>query len=316
MPGPRLISTWSFSRRGHASAGDVLAGGGSSLDAVEAVCRCAESDPQVDSVGYGGLPDRSGVVSLDGCVMLSPRAAGSVCNVRRHRHPVTIARAVMERTPHLMLAGPGADEFADELGFPRETVLADVARSRYEAWRQDPTAIDQSRDAALLRPLDDGVGGALFGAPDERRWAGHDTVGVLALDTAGIMAGACSTSGTPFKRPGRIGDSPIFGHGLYVDPAAGGATATGTGELMMGVCASFLVVEEMRRGATTLAALRTTLERIRDGGPLKPEDQVALIAMRPDGTVAAGALRPGFRYVLSADTRCAVREPELVLIPE
>ena len=184
----------------------------------------------------------------------------------------------------------------------------------------------------LVRPTDTGSGGQLFGsehakppapadlrqAADESRWDGHDTIGTLALDGAGTLAGACSTSGTPFKLPGRVGDSPIIGHGLYVDTASGGgaATATGTGELIMAVCASFLVVESMRRGASPLEAIRVALERITSRAALKPHHQVALLALDHAGGWASGALRPGFLCSVRDRDGSRVVEPNFVLVSE
>jgi len=150
---PILLSTWPFSLAANAAAWPALAAGGSSLDAVESVCRIVEDDPAIESVGYGGLPDRSGLPSLDGCVMQAPARCGSVCAIRRHRHPVSIARRVMEATPHVMLSGPGADEFADRQGFPEEPLLAPAAREKYQAW--------------------------IAAQKDEPPPGGHDTVGVL-----------------------------------------------------------------------------------------------------------------------------------------
>jgi isoaspartyl peptidase/L-asparaginase-like protein (Ntn-hydrolase superfamily) len=174
-------------------------------------------------------------------------------------------------------------------------------REAWERWRTNPAASDaaaaQARDRSL-RPVDTGdpTAGALFGAHlrGERRWHGHDTIGSLARAPDGRLAGACSTSGTPWKVPGRVGDSPIIGHGLYVDPEAGSATATGTGELIMGVCGSFLAVEEMRRGAAPLEAAQAAVERIGRSFRIEPQHQAAFVVMGRDGTVAAAALRQGF----------------------
>ncbi|MHC5023306.1 MAG: isoaspartyl peptidase/L-asparaginase [Planctomycetota bacterium] len=321
-----LLSTWSFGRRGHEAAWPELASGGSSLDAVEAACRAVEADPEVDSVGYGGLPDRDGHVTLDGCIMVAPDQCGSVCAIRRHRHPVSIARQVMERTAHVMLAGAAADDFADACGFEPAPLLSDAARQAWTQWMRDPKPIDQSADAAYApaRPQDQAGAGRLFPftplpspppAPnDEDRWKHHDTISVLALDARGALAGACSTSGTPFKQPGRIGDAPVIGHGLYVDPACGAAAATGTGELITGVCGSFLVVELMRAGRPPLEAVVEVLRRIRDAFDLQPEHQVALIALAPDGGHAAGALRPGYRSALRTPERDEIIEPDVVLM--
>jgi isoaspartyl peptidase/L-asparaginase-like protein (Ntn-hydrolase superfamily) len=309
-----MFSTWSFAARGHAAAWPALAGGGASLDAVEAAARVVESDPDVDSVGYGGLPDAAGDMSLDGCVMLSPERCGSVCAVRRHLHVVSLARRVMEDTPHVMLAGPDADDFADDLGMPEQDLLAPEARARWERWRRDPQVVDQSLDRGYAppRPIDTGAGGRLF-APDEP--GGHDTVSVLALDGAGHLAGSCSTSGTPFKSPGRVGDSPIIGHGLYVDPGVGAAAATGTGEMVMGLCSSFHVVEEMRRGATPNEAVRAALERIPTSFTIEPHHQVAIIALHRDGRRAAAALHDGFKSVVTDEAGTRVEDPDVVVLP-
>lgn len=244
-------------------------------------------------------------------------------------HPVSVARRVMERTDHVMLAGPDADDFADREGIVAAELLSPEARAAWEAWRSQPPApVDQSRDRSLirLRPIDGGLAsdGRLFGrtpgsladATGEARWKHHDTIGTLAIDKRGVMAGACSTSGMPFKLPGRVGDSPIIGHGLYVDPAVGGATATGAGELLIGVCGSFLAVEYMRQGKSPVEATRLVVERIRDSYELRPQDQVALIALRADGAWGAAALRPGFLAASRDDRGVALAPPATVVLPE
>ncbi len=321
---PLLLSTWSFSSRGNEAAWPGLIAGGAALDAVEACCAVVDAAPDVDSVGYGGLPDASGRVSLDGCVMLSPSRCGSACALRRHLHPVSVARKVMERTSHVMLAGSDADDFADAAGLPPAELLEPEAKAAWERWKAQPGPVDQSRDRlAGLRPVDSGGAhdGRLFErtgglSADEARWRNHDTIGTLCIDTHGTLAGACSTSGMPFKVPGRVGDSPIIGHGLYCDPAAGAATATGAGELVMGVCGSFLAVESMRRGASPLEAVVEVLERIRSAYTLEPHHQVALIALRPDGSWGAAALRSGFRIAVRDPAGSRIVEPGATLFPD
>ncbi|MDH3584862.1 MAG: N(4)-(beta-N-acetylglucosaminyl)-L-asparaginase, partial [Phycisphaerae bacterium] len=254
---PIVLSTWSFGRVANQAAWPVLEAGGSSLDAVEAGCRAVEADPAVDTVGVGGLPDRTGQVSLDACVMVSPDRCGGVCFVRNYPHPVSIARAVMEGTPHVMLAGEGAERFAAEQGFDTAPLLSEAGRQRLAQWERN--VVRAGGDRGIYSA---GANVEEGGAVDPNRF--HDTVGVLALDREGQLAGACSTSGQPFKLPGRVGDSPIIGQGLYVHPEHGAAVATGTGELVMGVCGSFLAVEQMRRGATPLEAGTELLERVQE----------------------------------------------------
>ena len=317
---PCIASTWSFSTRGNASAWAALSAGGDPLDAVLEACRVAEEDPGVDSVGFGGLPDAAGRVSLDGCVMRSPAECGSACGLRRHLHPARVARLVMERTPHVMLVGEAADEFADLHGEPARELVSDGARESWERWRAAPPTLDeaaaQARDRAL-RPVDTGKpgAGALFGmhSGNEARWHDHDTIGSLALGADGRLAGACSTSGMPWKVPGRVGDSPIIGHGLYVDPEVGAATATGTGELIMGVCGAFLAVEEMRRGATPLEAARAVVERIGRSYRIEPHHQTAFVVLGRDGTMGAAALRAGFLVAVRAPAGERLEPPGFTL---
>jgi len=350
----RLITTWSFGLRCAQHPWQLLCAGGAALDAVEATCVAAESDPAIDSVGFGGLPDREGRVTLDGCVMLSPRRCGSVCAVTITPHPVAVARRVMERTPHVMLAGPGADAFAAEQGLarPDQPLLAPGAEAAWREWRREGRVPDQSKDrnatggaagARSLRPIDGGLlsSGSLFSAsagaesssdsvgshvaapppgldaPDPNRH--HDTIGVLALDSAGVLAGACSTSGTPYKLPGRVGDSPIIGHGLYVDPRVGAASATGAGELIMGVCGSFAVVERIRQGKDPRSAIEEVLHRIAADGEVQPHQQVAFIALAVDGRWASGALKSGYKTTIFAGgsgAKGSIAEPDVVLRPD
>jgi L-asparaginase/N4-(beta-N-acetylglucosaminyl)-L-asparaginase len=204
----------------------------------------------------------------------------------------------MERTKHSMLVGSLADDFADAQGLPSETILADSAKAKWEAWKKSNTP------PVPPPPLDVGTG-ELFGS--------HDTIGTLAIDSGGSLAGSCSTSGMAWKVPGRVGDSPIIGHGLYVDPQRGAATGTGHGELISGICGSFLIVELMGRGATPVEAIHDTLARLAECWPLDKDHQVAFIATTPSGTYAAGSLRAGFKYSVCDGTPCRIRDPEIVL---
>lgn len=319
MPQPLILSTWSFGMKSNAAGWPVLTGGGSALDAVEQACRFVERDASVDSVGYGGLPDRTGRVSLDGCIMLSPSQCGSVCFVRKFMHPVSIARRVMEKTPHVMLAGQGAEDFALSQGFEVEELLSPEAAARYEEKRAELQAnpsLEYRRVIGAANREERGRGtgdskksdsGLLPPEPP------HDTVGVLAIDSRGQLAGACSTSGLPMKHAGRVGDSPIIGHGLYVHPKHGAAVATGNGELVMGTCGSFLAVECMRRGATPEQALRECMARHIESFDLNESHQIGMIALTPAGHWAHLSLRPGYRTAIRSGAQNELIESVAVL---
>ncbi|MFW5653303.1 MAG: isoaspartyl peptidase/L-asparaginase, partial [Planctomycetota bacterium] len=244
-----------------------------------------------------------GEVSVDGCVMLSPQRSGAVCSVRGFNHPVSLARRVMDHTSHLLLAGHGAEAFAREQEFPESTMLTEEAEAQWRSWQTDESRLrDDPRFKGWLpaRNIEErrGYSGAEETSDEDVRPAHDrpsDTVGVLAIDADGEMAGACSTSGMAFKRPGRVGDSPIIGHGLYVEPGVGAAVGTGAGELIMSVCGAFLAVEELRRGASPHAAALTVIERIAALHDLRDEHQAVLLVMTPDGAWSAAALRPGYR---------------------
>jgi N4-(beta-N-acetylglucosaminyl)-L-asparaginase len=300
MPDPLILSTWSFGKRANAAAWPILASSGSALDAVETACRDAEDDLSNHTVGVGGYPDRDGNVSLDASIMLSPKQRGAVAAVRRFAHPVSIARRVMQRTPHVLLAGEGAEQFAREQGFEETQLLTDQARRAWEEWKK---ATPQA-SSGPGRP----IGNIEEGMPS------HDTIGVLAIDSSGTIAGACSTSGLRFKLPGRVGDSPIIGHALYVDPAVGAAVATGHGELVMSVCGAFLAVECMRGGASALDAAVQVQKRIAASFDLTSDDQVGIIVLHRSGEWRSAALRSGFKVAVRNADGDQVREPDHVLL--
>ena len=298
MNTPLLISTWSFSLPIIETEFSKLLKTGSALDVVESCARTAESDESIDSVGFGGLPDREGRCTFDAAVMISPSESGAVCGMERHLHPVSIARLVMNETEHSMLAGSLADDFADSHGLESTSILSERAKTKWETWKKSNTP------PVPPPPLDLGTG-ELFGS--------HDTIGTIAIDSAGTMAGSCSTSGMAWKVPGRVGDSPIIGHGLYVDPQRGAATGTGHGELISGICGSFLIVELMGRGASPKDAIYETLSRLAQCWPLQKEHQVAFIATTPSGEFASGALRTGFKYSVCHGTSALILDPDIVL---
>lgn len=331
-----LVGTWSFSLAAieagwrrladlpASTDGDAHPDGDRLLDAIEAACRHADLDPEVDSVGFGGLPDASGRMSLDGAIMRSPLRFGGVCGLRRHLHPVTVARLVMDRTEHRLLCGEDADDFADAHGLETVELQAPEARAAFAAWQAHQTdgAIDPTGDARL-RPVDPGLGGPgggrLFRPGDPPAGAapfGHDTIGVLGRTEDGELAAGCSTSGLPFKVPGRVGDSPIAGHGLFVEPGVGLATATGTGELISGISASFLAVETLRRGGSVLDAAREVVRRTEAMGDLREHHQVAVIVMDPEGRIGSAALRPGFVLAVRDADGGRLCDPDFVQRPD
>jgi L-asparaginase/N4-(beta-N-acetylglucosaminyl)-L-asparaginase len=275
---PVVVSTWRHGLPANVAAWAVLDDGGSALDAVEAGVAVPEADPEVRTVGLGGRPDRSGTVTLDACVMDERGRCGAVAALRRIPHPTSVARAVMEETPHVMLAGDGALAFAREQGFEETDLLTEQSEQDWEKWKKEQT------EAARPEP----------NIEDETGATNHDTIGLLALDADGHLSGACTTSGTAWKRPGRVGDSPMIGAGLYVDDEVGAACATGWGEAVIRVAGSHLAVEAMRQGAAPRAACRRVIERVA-ALPVDPSDaQVGVLALRNDGAIGAYSLQSGF----------------------
>ena len=278
--GPVVASTWTFGMRANAAAWKRLSDGAPALDAAIDGVAVIEADPDIDTVGLGGLPDSDGVVTLDACVMDAHGDAGSVAGLQDVVHAAAVARAVMERTPHVMLVGDGARRFALDQGFPEQELLTPKAEAAWRRWRAE-----------------DGV------FRSEANVEAHDTIGLVALDAHGDLSGVCTTSGMKWKMPGRVGDSPIIGAALFVDNAVGAACATGVGEAVMRTCGSFLVVENMRRGMDPEAACRDALQRIIDIYPLSPELQVGYVALRRDGAVGGCAIQSGFSYAVRDGAR-------------
>ena len=281
---PVVIATWPFGLPASEVAWKALESGAPPLDAVVAGVSHCEDDSAVDSVGYGGLPDASGEVTLDACVMDADGRCGGVACLRRIRHAAQVARAVMDRTPHVLLAGEAATAFAVSQGFQESNLLSPEAAAKYQAWRKE--------NPNLARPR---VPGGTGGGADRS----HDTIGMLALDRNGRLAGACTTSGRSYKLPGRVGDSPIIGAGLYVDGEAGAAAATGVGEEVIKVAGSFAVVEHMRNGASPQEAIDRVLARIVKRRGDRDTD-VSFVALRKDGEAAGGSLRAqtNFKFAL------------------
>lgn len=277
---PVALSTWEHGLAANDAAWEVLQAGGRALDAVEAGVRVPEGDPTVTTVGYGGYPDRDGTVTLDACIMDEGGRCGSVAFLQDIKHPVSVARKVMELTPHVMLVGQGALDFALRNGFQREDLLTPEARRAWETWKEGN---------GETRPL--------------VNIENHDTIGMLTLDTAGDLSGACTTSGAAYKYHGRVGDSPIIGAGLYVDNEVGGATATGWGEAVIRAVGCFLVVEFMRQGFAPVEACEMAVDRVIGKNPDWRDIQVGFLALNKDGDCGAFCIAPGFNY--------AVRTPDV-----
>lgn len=273
---PVVAATWSWGRSVCERANAVLDEGGSLLDAVERGVNEVELDPDVLTVGYGGLPNEEGVVQLDAMIMDGARLeAGAVGALEDVPTAISVARRVMERTRHIYLVGEGARSFAVAEEFETRSLLTDESRRRHEAYR----------------------------ARGERRFGrdgDHDTVGVVAVNEAGQVVVGVSTSGLGFKLAGRVGDSPLVGAGGYADSDVGAACATGVGEEVIRVAGSYAVVEAMRAGMSPDDAAESVLERLRrKRGDALGDAQVAFIALRKDGEVGSAALRPGFEMHVS-----------------
>jgi isoaspartyl peptidase/L-asparaginase-like protein (Ntn-hydrolase superfamily) len=271
-----VIATWPFGRTAVKAAAALLEQSKPALDAAIAGAQSVEDDPTVHSVGYGGIPNAIGTVQLDACVMDGHTlACGAVAGVENIRHVAALARKVMEKTPHVLLVGEGAKLFAVENGFPLETLNTPESLAEWEKTKP--------------RPRHD-------------KPQGHDTVAVLALDAKGSLGGVCTTSGLAHKLPGRVGDSPLIGHGLYVDNMAGAAGATGVGEEIIRIGGSLVIVEAMRAGRSPQEACEQAIRKVnqvavrRGVHPAK----VAFLALDPNGRVGAACTeRTNFQYAVA-----------------
>ena len=274
---PLAIATWNVPNATTA-AWRVLAKGGSSLDAVEQGCRVEEADIQNQSVGKGGRPDRDGNVTLDACIMNKDGDYGAVVYMQNITHPISVARKVMEDTPHVLMAGKGAEQFALESGFKAENLLTEASRKEWEEWKK----------TANYQPV--------------INIENHDTIGMLAIDANGDIAGACTTSGLAYKMAGRVGDSPIIGSGLFIDNEVGGATATGMGEEVLKTVGSFLIVELMRQGKSPQEACEEAIHRIVKKGNYD-NFQIAYIAVNKKGETGSYAIHNGFTMIKHQDEK-------------
>ena len=274
---PLVIATWKTDLAVETAA-KVLEKGGNALDAVEQGCRIEEANEKGQSVGKGGLPDRDGDVTLDACIMDEKGNYGAVLGVKNIKHVISVARKVMEDTPHVMLVGDGAEKFAVSKGFEREDLLTDASRKAWENWKIK----------SEYKPI--------------INIENHDTIGMLAIDKNGDISGACTTSGLAYKMAGRVGDSPIIGGGLFVDNEIGGASATGLGEEVLKTVGSFLIVELMRQGRTPQEACEEAIGRIvnKPGKNFK-DFQVGYIAVNKQGETGAYCIHEWFSYNIYKD---------------
>jgi N4-(beta-N-acetylglucosaminyl)-L-asparaginase len=289
---PIVISTWDFGIPANQEAWTVLSSGGRAIDAVEKGVQIPEADPKIQTVGFGGLPDRDGFVTLDACIMDNLGNCGSVAALEHIVHPISVARLVMDKTPHVMLVGAGALQFALENGFKKTNLLTPESEKAWKEWlksaKYEPTMNIENKlyDKAAPKKL-----------PGNQY--NHDTIGMLALDANGDLSGACTTSGMAFKLRGRVGDSPIIGAGLFVDNEIGGATSTGVGEEVIRNVGSFLVVELMRQGYPPEEACKEAVMRIIKKKPETAKKiQVGFLALNKKGEYGAYAIQKGFSYAV------------------
>ncbi len=289
LDNPIVISTWDFGIAANAAAWDVLKNNGRALDAVEKGVHVPEADPNNTTVGFGGFPDRDGKVTLDACIMDEFGNCGSVAALENIVHPISVARLVMEKTPHVMLVGDGALKFALQQGFKEENLLTPKSEKAWKEWlKKSEYKPEINIENKSFRP--DKLPGNKFN---------HDTIGMLALDAMGNLSGACTTSGMAFKMRGRVGDSPIIGAGLYVDNEIGAATSTGVGEEVIRNVGSFLVVELMRQGFSPEDACKEAVMRIIKKKPAAAKEiQVGFLAINKQGKYGAYAIQKGFSFAV------------------
>lgn len=284
---PLFVATWNFGLPACEHSLKTLQAGGSVLDAVEQGIRLTEADVKNDSVGIGGRPNAAGVLQLDACIMDGrTQKAGSVAALENYPHPISVARRVMEKTKHVMLVGQGAAQFAKDQGFETAEMPLAEQKKLWQEW------LSQQKKEATPN---------------------HDTIALVGLDSAGNLAGGCSTSGLAYKLPGRVGDSPILGSGLYVDGEVGAAGATGIGENVMRFCASFLIVEMMRGGMHPTAACRATIERIAKMDRKPAADlHINFLAIDKQGRYGAAGTDAGYQVAVVTTDGSQLIQPELI----
>ena len=290
-----VLSTWDAGLAANKGAWEILSKGGRALDAVEAGVMITESSLNC-CVGLGANPDRDGFVTLDACIMDEFSNCGSVAFLERIKHPISVARRVMEKTPHVMLVGSGAQQFAVAEGFPlEEQKLSEDAQRNYDNW------LKKSEYKPIINIENKQHNGPFIEDPLNGGEFNHDTIGMIAMDNNGNLSGSCTTSGMGFKMRGRLGDSPIIGAGLFVDNEIGAATATGQGEDIIRIAGSHTVVELMRQGHSPQEACRLAVQRIlKIKGEKAKQIQIGFIAINKKGQFGGYGLQKGFSYAVKS----------------
>ena len=294
---PVVVSTWDFGKAANAEAWKILSSKGKAIDAIEAGAKVPEADESNKTVGYGGYPDRDGHVTLDACIMDHNGNCGAVMCLEHIVHPISVARLVMEKTPHVILVGEGALDFALANGFKKENLLTPDSEKAWKEW------LKKANYNPIInienKKINESVAGAFPGSIDN-----HDTLGILALDSMGHLSGGCTTSGMAFKMHGRVGDSPVIGAGLFVDGEIGAATSTGVGEEVIRCVGSHLVVEYMRQGNSPYDACKKVVERIAKRDIEKAKTiQIGFLAIDKFGNHGAFALQKGFSYAIRSENQ-------------
>jgi N4-(beta-N-acetylglucosaminyl)-L-asparaginase len=313
---PFVISTWKHGIAANEKAIEILNAGGNSLDAVEQGVKVSEDNPEVLSVGYGGLPDNEGRVTLDAAIMDWKARIGAVVFLEHIKNPISVARMILENTEHIILAGDGAYKYALLNGFRSESLLTEKSIGRYKEWKASNSGKSQEyhTEDFELRPLTLKEKKKL-GINDD---GNHDTIGMVAIDKDGHISASCTTSGTAWKLHGRVGDSPIVGAGLYVDGEVGGAVSTGRGEECIRACGSFLTVEMMRLGKSPQEACMIAAKRVIKLNLLSHKNrdsnyQVGFAAINTKGDWGAYSVREGFEYALYKDGKNELFKSKFVL---
>ena len=269
----KVISTWNSGTEANKTAIEILKNNGPAIDAIEKGLNVTESDSENTSVGLGGLPDANGNVTLDACIMDHNFNCGSVSYISNIENPISVARKVMEDTPHVMLSGKGAYDFAISKNFKHKNLLTESSRVKWEKWKKE--------NKNVLPAINH---------------ENHDTIAMIAIDQLGNLSTGCTTSGWAYKLAGRVGDSPIIGSGVYLDNDVGAACATGMGEAIIKICGSHAIVELMRNGSSPQEACEIAVQRIKNSNKDLKDFQVGFIAMNKNGEIGSYSLYSGFNY--------------------